>query len=85
MLCGDERERARDKISQFEQKFGLSRYVLKKGSSYSNQGANVALSGIYGCQRIDSCAMAVGILQDSNCAVKQLLAEHVSTYGHPRK
>jgi hypothetical protein len=29
--------------------------------------------------------MAVDILQDSNCAVKQLLAEHISTYGHPRK
>ena len=56
-----------------------------KGNNCSSQGAGVALSGICGCQHIDSYVMAVDILQDSNCAVQQFLAEHISTWGHPRK
>jgi hypothetical protein len=57
----------------------------EKGSSCSSQGASIALSGIYGCQRIDIYMMTVDILQDSNCAVKQLLAEHIFTDGQPEE
>lgn len=89
MLCDDERERAaRGKMSQFEQKVGLSRHVLKRAAAVAVKvlaSASIALPGIYVCQRIDSYEMTVDILQDSNCAVKQPLAEHISTYGHPKK